>query len=71
MKEIKKPTILKLKETEEKLIQVINNSELPSFILKPIIEKILKQIELLEEQEFINETNNYNELLKKERESDK
>lgn len=71
MKEIKKPTIIKLKETEEKLVEDINNSELPSFILKPIIERILKQVELLEQQELINETNNYNELLKKERESDK
>lgn len=71
MKEIKKPTILVIKEIEEKLVQDINNSELPSFILKPIIERILKQVELLEQQELINETNNYNELLKKERESDK
>lgn len=71
MKEIEKPTILKIKEVEEEIVKIINNSKLPAFILKPIIEKILRQIEILEEQELINETNNYNEALNNEKESDK
>lgn len=71
MEKIEKPTILKIKEAEEEIIKIINNSKLPAFILKPIIEKILRQIEILEEQELINETNNYNEALNNEKESDK
>lgn len=71
MEKIEKPTILKIKEAEKEIVKIINNSKLPAFILKPIIEKILRQIEILEEQELINETNNYNEALNNEKESDK
>ena len=58
---MEKPTILKLKETEEKIIQIINSSDVPAFVLKPMIEKICRQLEILEEQEYLKEKENYKE----------
>ena len=58
---IEKPIILKLKELEEEIIKLINSSEIPAFILKPMIEKICRQLEILEEQEYLKEKENYKE----------
>lgn len=63
---IEKPTIIKLKETEQQLIDIINNCEIPAFILKPLFEKLLNQLQLIEQQELENETKIYNEKLEKE-----
>lgn len=72
MEEIKKPAILKLKETEEGIVKIINSSELPAFVLKMSVEKILRQIEILEQQELSNELEIYNKAIKdKKKESDK
>jgi hypothetical protein len=73
---MEKPTIIKLKETEQQIIEVINKCEIPVFVLKPTIEKILMQLELLEKQEYETELKRYNETLEKnttelESESDK
>lgn len=73
---MEKPTIIKLKETEQQIVDVINKCEIPAFVLKPTIEKILMQLELLEKQEYETELKKYNETLeenvtKLERESDK
>lgn len=73
---MEKPTIIKLKETEQQIVDVINKCEIPAFVLKPTIEKILMQLELLEKQEYETELKKYNKTLeenvtKLERESDK
>ena len=44
--------ILKERETREKIVQVINESELPAFILKPIFKDILEQINEIEIQQY-------------------
>ena len=44
--------ILKVKEFKEKMVEVVNNSKLPAFILKTILEELLQQIEILEQQEY-------------------
>lgn len=56
---MEKPTILKLREAEESIINLINSSGLPVFVLKPSIEKICRQLEILEEQEFQKEKEIY------------
>lgn len=42
--------ILKEREFKEKIVEVINNSNLPAFIIKPTLKDLLGQIELLEQQ---------------------
>jgi hypothetical protein len=46
-----KPVILKIKDTEESLINAINKSELPAFLLRPIVEKIFNQLVQTEKNE--------------------
>ena len=61
-----KPTILKLKETENEIVKILNECDIPAFVLKPMIEKIYRQLEVLEEQEYQKEKENY-----EKKESDK
>ena len=65
---IEKPTILKLKELEQEVIEIINNSGIPAFILKPTFERILSQLQTIEQQELENETKKYNEKIESESE---
>lgn len=44
--------IIKERETRENIVQVINQSNLPAFILKPILKDMLEQIERLEQQQY-------------------
>ena len=44
--------ILKERETKEKLIEIINNSNLPAFILKPILKDLFEQTNLIEAQQY-------------------
>ena len=69
-KKIEKPTILKLREFENDVINLINNSGIPVFVLKPSIEKIYKQLEVLEEQEFLREQENYKNMINDKKSGD-
>lgn len=44
--------IIKERETRENIVQTINQSNLPAFILKPILRDMLEQIERLEQQQY-------------------
>ena len=44
--------IIKERETRENIVQAINKSNLPAFILKPILKDMLEQIEQLEQQQY-------------------
>ena len=44
--------IMKERETKEKIVDVINQSNLPAFILKPMIKDLFEQISQLEEQQY-------------------
>ena len=44
--------ILKKREFEEKLVELINESNLPAFILKPIIKDMFEQLNILEQQQY-------------------
>lgn len=44
--------IIKEREFKEKLVQVINESGLPAFIIKPILKEIFEQASVLEQQQY-------------------
>lgn len=50
--------ILKEREVREKIVEIINNSGLPAFILKPIFKEIYDQICIVEEQQYEKAKNN-------------
>lgn len=46
--------ILKEREIKENLVELINNSNLPAFILKPIIKEMWEQLNIQEKQQYEN-----------------
>ena len=48
----KKPMILSIKEVEDKIIDIINNSGLPAFYLLRIVRSIEKDLNPLEKEEL-------------------
>lgn len=44
--------ILRKKEFEEKIVNLINEANLPAFIIKPIIKDLFEQLNVLEQQQF-------------------
>lgn len=44
--------ILKEREFKENIVQVVNNSKLPAFIIKPILKELFEQVNVLEEQQY-------------------
>lgn len=54
-----KPLIIKVKETEDEIVKIINSSGIPAFIIKPSIEKILTQLNQLEQKEFLDAKRDY------------
>lgn len=44
--------ILMKREFEEKLVKLINESNLPAFILKPIIKDLFDQLNILDQQQL-------------------
>lgn len=44
--------ILMKKEFEEELVKLINESNLPAFILKPIIKDLFEQLNVVEQQQL-------------------
>ena len=47
-----KPFTLKCKETEENIVQSINNSGLPAYVLKTILQSIYNQIDKIDNEEI-------------------
>lgn len=50
--------ILKERELKENLVKVINDSELPAIIVKPVLKNFLEKINILEQQQYENALNN-------------
>lgn len=44
--------ILKHRKFKEDLVNLINEAELPAFILKPVIDELLEQLKQLEETQY-------------------
>ena len=61
-----KPLPLKIQEFQQKMSDVISNSELPIYILKYQIKDLLSEIETLERDYAQKEISAYNQSLQKE-----
>lgn len=59
--------ILKKREFEENLVKLINDSNLPAFILKPVIKDLFEQLNVLEQQQLEQAQKNKEEKNKKEK----
>lgn len=59
---MEKPFTIRIKEFSEKLIEEINSSKLPVYVLKNEIEKIYAELNRIDEEEI----NKYNESLSNE-----
>ena len=62
--------ILKEREVREKISEILNNSNLPSVMLKPILMDFLQVIKISEMQEYEQAKNNKEERIKKEAENE-
>ena len=47
-----KPLTLQVQETEQEIVNTINKSNLPAYVLKQILKDIYQQIETIEQQEI-------------------
>ena len=47
-----KPFTLKVQDTESELVNTINNSELPAYVLKQILKDLYQQLEQIELDEI-------------------
>lgn len=63
-----KPIILQMNEFDAQIISVINKAGLPAFLMRPTIEKIYNNLLQMEQQEFSNAKNEYDEKLKNSKE---
>ena len=64
---MEKPLNLKLKEIKEQIANIINQANLPAYILKPIVKEFYNQLEILEQQELIQAEKEYQNSLKKQK----
>jgi len=60
-----KPFTIKVQETEEKLVDILNKSELPAYVIKTLLQNLYAQVETIDNEEI----KKYKE--KKVKESDK
>lgn len=44
--------ILKEREVREQLVELVNNSQLPALVLKPMFKEILDQLNIIEETQY-------------------
>ena len=65
-----KPTTVARQEFMDALVQLINDSNLPPFVLAPILEGVTRQIADLERQQYEKELAEYNDALSKEKENE-
>ena len=57
--------IIKEHQIREKLVQTINDAELPAFILEPIIKDIYNEINKIKEQQYNNAILNQQQIKEK------
>lgn len=56
-----KPITLQVEEFKQKIVQLINNSKLPAFIIRPIIIDINNQLVQLEQAQYEADLKEYKE----------
>lgn len=57
-----KPFTLKIEEAEKEVVELINNSNLPAFVWKIILQNVFRQVEITDQEEI----EKYEEELKKD-----
>ncbi|MBR4590679.1 MAG: hypothetical protein IKO36_08510 [Bacteroidaceae bacterium] len=65
---IEKPTVVVIEETKTKIIDVIKESGLPAFIIEPILNDFLNETRAAAQNEYINQKNQYEKMLKESEE---
>lgn len=60
---MEKPITIQINEFENKLTELINGSELPPFVLKPILKDFLNEIIRLDTLQFQNDKMEYEKFL--------
>lgn len=61
-----KPSIILYKELEKKLFDLINNSGLAAFVVLPLLEKMICQLKIIEEKEYKEALEFYEDQLKRQ-----
>lgn len=57
---VEKPLILKRKEFIDSMVGLINNSELPAFIIEPVLRDLLSETQVVMKQEYEKSLEYYN-----------
>lgn len=66
-----KPFTIKVQETEQEIIKIINNSNLPAYVLKTIFQNLYNQLEEIDNKEMEKYAEELKQKSKKIKESDK
>lgn len=66
-----KPANLIVEETKDNIINIINESGLPAFLLEPILKDLHDQTSILKQKELEKSKREWEESLKKEKEKNK
>ncbi len=67
---MEKPLNLKIEEIRKQIMNIINEANLPAYILKPIIKDFYMQLQNLERQELIQAEKQYEKSLKTEKKTE-
>lgn len=59
--EVKKPLVMLQNEFMCNMVQLINSSGLPAFILEPLINNVYNEIKMSAQQEYLNSKQSYDE----------
>ena len=60
----RKPTSMIIKETKDKLVEILNTSALPPFVLEPIMKDLYTEVVGLSQQQYLQEKTEYEKALK-------
>ncbi len=60
---IKKPTILVVEETRQSIIKLVNDSNLPAFMIEPILREIYDEVQEAKVNEYKSQKKSYEEKL--------
>ena len=58
-----KPATMLQREFREKIVTAVNESNLPAFVLVPILEQALAEVRTIEEQQYENDKAEYEKSL--------
>lgn len=64
-----KPLNLMIEDVKEELVQAINNTNLPPFLLEPIVKDIYNEIVILKQNDLVKSKTEYDKSLDKETQS--